>query len=301
MMGDRNDLGRHRQAFQQNQFDVVVDLLLSSESQAQQLIETFRGVTGRIVAVSSMDVYRAWGVFYRTEPGELQELPVHEDSELRTRGIAYPPEVLKKVQEIFPWMNDEYEKIKVEKAVMTNPEIPGTVVRLPMVYGPGDPLHRFHFLLRRIADGRKNILFAEDVAAMHTPRGYVENVAHAICLAATFQRASGRIYNVCEPTSLSELEWAKKIAKLAHWDGDLIVLPHDQAPKHLRMPGNTAQHLVASSDRIRRELEYQEQVSPDEGMRRTMHWEADHPPQKPMAVFDYPAEDEALRQRKAAS
>lgn len=44
------------------------------------------------------------------------------------------------------------------------------------------------------------------------PRVCVENVAAAIALAATDDRAAGRIYNVCEEPPFSELEWAQQIA-----------------------------------------------------------------------------------------
>src|SRR5919106_5705913 len=39
--------------------DVVVDVVLSSGTQARELMQLFRGHARRIVAVSSMDVYRA--------------------------------------------------------------------------------------------------------------------------------------------------------------------------------------------------------------------------------------------------
>ena len=301
IIGDRNRLGEHHDLFRKKKFDLIIDMILSSERQARELMDTFRGLTARVVAPSSMDVYRAWGVFYGFEPGGLQEMPVTEDSELRTSHIPYPPEVLKKVQQIYPWVDDEYEKINVEKAVLNDRDLPGTVLRLPMVYGPGDPVHRFHFLLKRIGDGRQTILFADDVAALRTPRGYVENVAHAIALAATSERASGHIYNVCEPVAFSELDWARKIAAATGWDGNFIVLPHDATPKHLWMPGNAAQHLVASSDRIRKELGYREVISLDESIHRTIDWEREHPPANPMAQFDYPAEDAAISGIKAAS
>jgi nucleoside-diphosphate-sugar epimerase len=81
-----------------------------------------------------------------------------------------------------------------------------------MVYGPGDRLRRFYPVVKRIADGRDHIIFAEALAAWRSPRGYVENVAAAIAQAATDDRAERRIYNVCEEPSFSELEWARKIA-----------------------------------------------------------------------------------------
>ena len=140
-------------------------------------------------------------------------MPLTEESELRRNLHPYPPGTLQHLRKIFPWMTDDYDKIPAERIVMNDPELPGTVLRLPMVYGPGDPLHRFYPVVKRVADGRRHIIFAQPLAAWRSPRGYVENVAAAIALAATDDRAIGRIYNVGEEPSFSELEWAQKIAR----------------------------------------------------------------------------------------
>jgi nucleoside-diphosphate-sugar epimerase len=301
ILGNREFLQDHQPEFRRQKFDVVVDFVLSSGRQAQQLMDTFRGIAGRVVALSSMDVYRAWGVFYGMEPGGLQDLPLTEDSELRTSRITYPPEVLKKVQTIYGWLNDEYDKIPVEQAVLSDSKLPGTILRLPMIYGPGDPLHRFHTILKRLDDGRKQLIFADDVAPLRTPRGYVENVGAAIALAAASAQSAGRLYNVCEAESFGELDWARKIAAVDGWDGDFVVLPHDRTPKHLLWPANTAQHVVASSERIRQELGYRELIPREEAIRRTIAWERANPPAQPLAQFDYDAEDQALAQFKATA
>lgn len=301
ILGDRQFLQDHQPEFRRQKFDVVVDFVLSSGRQAQQLMDTFRGIAGRVVALSSMDVYRAMGVFYGFEPGGLQELPLTEDSDLRTSRNVYSPEALKNVRAVYGWVDDEYDKIPVEQAVLSDPELPGAVLRLPMIYGPGDPLHRFHAMLKRMDDGRKQILFADDVARLRTPRGYVEDVGAAVALTATSPQAAGRIYNVCEAESFSELDWARKIAAATGWDGEFVVLPHDRTPKHLHWPGNTAQHMVASSERIRKELGYCELLPCEESIPRTIGWERANPPLQPLAQFDYPAEDEAISQFKATA
>ena len=77
---------------------MVVDFVLSSGRPAQQLMDTFRGIAGRVVGLSSMDVYRAWGVFYGFDTGGLQELPLTEDSELRNSRNVYPPEALDRMR-----------------------------------------------------------------------------------------------------------------------------------------------------------------------------------------------------------
>ena len=150
-------------------------------------------------------------------------------------------------------------------------------------------------------DQRPAIIFSDDMAAWRTPRGYVENVADAVVLAAASESGVGRIYNVCEEESFSELDWAKKIGAATGWKGEFVVLPRERAPLHLRHPGNAAQHLVASSQRIRQERGYREAVPREEAIRRTIIWERAHPPQQVLfGAFDYAAEDAALRARATA-
>ena len=293
--GDRNQLNASAQELKHFAPDVVIDLVISSGPQAEELMNIFRGATRRVVMLSSIDVYRAVGISQGTESGPLLEVPLTEESELRRILHLYPPEVLQVMRKIFPWVTDDYDKIPAERIVMNDRELPGTVLRLPMVYGPGDPLHRFYPVVKRIADGRRHIIFPEPLAAWHSPRGYVENVAAAIALAATDERAARRIYNVCEEPSFSELEWARKIAAAMPWDGDFVVLPNEHTPQHLQKPGNASQHWTASSARIRQELGYQEPVAIEEAIRRTICWERENPlADALLAQFDYAAEDAAI-------
>lgn len=278
--------------------DVVIHLVLSSGSQAEELMSLFRGVTGRVVMLSSIDVYRAVALSHGLESGPLEPVPLTEESELRRSRHPYPAEMLRGMRQIFPWVMDDYDKIPAEDAVMNDRELAGTVLRLPMVYGPGDRLHRFYPIVKRIADGRDRILFAETLAQWRSPRGYVANVAAAIALAATDSRAAGRGYNVCEEPSFSELEWARKIAREMQWNGEFVVLPAERTPAHLLRPGNAAQHWTASSARIRRELGYREPMAIEQAIRETIQWELENPPAAPVApVFDYAAEDAAVTVR----
>jgi nucleoside-diphosphate-sugar epimerase len=295
IQADRNCLAACRAPIEHFAPEVVIDLILSSGEQARHLMSEFRRLPARVVALSSMDVYRAWGIVRQIEPGPLEPLPITEDSPLRTVRELYSPEGLRMLQKVFSWVDDHYDKIAVEEAVLNTPGIVGTVVRLPMVYGPGDPLHRFFPLLKRIADGRPCMLFADDLAAWRGPLGYVDNVAHAIALAATSVQAGGRVYNVCHEPALPEMEWQTKIAKQTHWTGKFVVLPRERTPAHLLQPGNAAQHLVVSSERIRKELRYKESVAMEEGIRRTIAWEQRNPPPviNPQQ-FDYAAENRAL-------
>lgn len=293
IQGDRNRLSDYEDQLREFAPDIIVDLILSSGEQALQLM---RGkIAQRVIAISSMDVYRAWGVLQQVESGALDPLPITEDSPLRSARRLYRPETLEKLQNVFTWINGDYDKIAVEEAIASDPAGRWTILRLPMVYGPGDPLHRFFPLLKRFADGRPSILLSQDFAAWRGPRGYVENVAHAIAVVATSDKANGRIYNICEEPNLSDLLWQTKIAKQINWPGKFVILPKEKTPKHLLLPGNTAQHVVVSSDRIRTELGYAEPVGKEEALRRTIAWEQRNPPGAiDLQQFDYPAEDAAL-------
>jgi len=295
IQGDRNRLAEYREKIQRFSPDVIIDLILSSGEQAHQLMSTSRGLARRVVAVSSMDVYRAWGVLQGSEPGPLQPIPLTEDSPVRTNRQLYSPETVKMMQSIFGWLDNGYDKVAVEEAILNSSDTAATVLRLPMVHGPGDPLRRLFPLLKRFSDGRSTVLIADDLAAWRAPRGYVENIAHAIALAAASEQAAGRVYNICDEPTVSELEWQTRIGRGAQWSGKFVVLPRERTPRHLLQPGNAAQHIVASSQRIRTELGYKEVVNIDEAIRRTMVWEKNNPPTtiNPQQ-FDYDAEDAAL-------
>jgi nucleoside-diphosphate-sugar epimerase len=295
IQGDRNRLAEYREKIQTFSPDVIIDLILSSGEQAHQLISTSRGLARRVLALSSMDVYRAWGVLQGSEPGPLQPLPLTEDSPLRTNRQLYSPESLQMMQSIFGWVDNRYDKVAVEEAILNSSDTAATVLRLPMVHGPGDPLRRLFPLLKRFSDGRSTVLIADDLATWRAPRGYVENVAHAIALAAASEQAAGRVYNICDEPTVSELEWQTRIGRGAQWSGKFVVLPRERTPRHLLQPGNAAQHIVASSERIRTELGYKEVVDIDDAIRRTIAWEQNNPPTTiNQQQFDYDAEDAAL-------
>lgn len=178
---------------------------------------------------------------------------------------------------------------------MGQPDLPGTILRLPAVYGPGDYQHRMFNYLKRMLDNRPAILLEDKVAAWRWQHGYVENIADALVLAVTDVRASRRIYNVGEPFSLSVAERVEHIARAANWAGRIVTLPTDQMPASMREDANVAQHIIVDSSRIRNELGYQESIALEEAFKRTITWEsANLPAEFEAKDFDYAAEDEVL-------
>jgi nucleoside-diphosphate-sugar epimerase len=281
MRGDRRRLAQHAEELRRFAAEAVVDMIALTEEDARSLRAVFRGFARQVVVLSSGDVYRAYGVFARLEGVPLEPVPLTEDAPLRqafffSRSSASGPD---------DPMHD-YEKILVEQTVLSDPDLPATVLRLPMVYGPGDYQHRLYPYLARMDAGRRVILMNECWARWRCPRGYVDDMAMAIALAAANDRAAGRVYNVAEPTAYTEVEWLGLIADVVGWLGQVVAVPRGRLP----VPFNTDQHLIMDTSRIRQELDYHETVPTDEAFRRTSAWERANPPDRPV---DY-AEENAV-------
>jgi nucleoside-diphosphate-sugar epimerase len=293
--GDRDRLADFRDEFARLAPEVVVDMVPYTDGQARAVQDTFRGVARRVVALSSGDVYRAYGIVRRTEDGPPEPVPLTEAASLRTRLFQERGPTPRDPADPLRWL-DDYEKILVEQAVLGDPDLVGTVLRLPAVYGPGDPQRRLWPYVKRMDDGRPVILLAEGLACWRWTRGYVEDVARAVTAAIFNDRAAGRVYNVGEPDALTEADWVRAIGEAAGWHGRVVAVPPGRLPEGVRrrqfVQLNYAQPLVTDTARIQQELGYRETVEQVEALRRAMAWQRANPPEKiDQAEFDYAAED----------
>jgi nucleoside-diphosphate-sugar epimerase len=219
-------------------FDTVIHMLAMGQDDAEAAVASFRGRAARLIVASSGDVYRAYGRLTGLEPGPVEPMPLTEESPVRTVLFPY------RTAESGPQWMRSYEKILVERVVLSDRELPATILRLPKVYGGG-----------------KN----DDLTTMYGVRnhpewrwthGYVENVAAAIVLAAMHSVAGGRIYNVGE-------EYTPTVAER------LSKLPSAQIAVNSQ-PLNYDQEMVYDTSRIRSELSYREIVPYEKGLRRSL-------------------------------
>ncbi len=284
--GDRDTLPEHRMAFAAFAPDVVLHGICMTQAHAEAAVEVFSGLAPRLVMLSSCDVYRAFGRVLRTEPdsdGPPGPLPIAEDAPLRVVLRPYGDAV----------RIPGYDKIPAERALLDAPALSTSVLRLPMVYGPGDHRHRIYGYVRRMADGRPRILLGETVAAWRPCRAYVEDVAHAITLAV--EKGQRRVYNVGDTHDLSEKAWVEAIGAVFGWRGRVVTAPDAALPEHLRFEGDARHHLTLDTRRIRDELGFAETASLTEALRATIDFTAKHPPIGEMAPpLNYAAEDAAI-------
>lgn len=274
--------------------DVVLDMIAFAECDALSVVRVFAGAAERLVVISSQDVYQAYARVQGTEPGDPDPIPLTEDSPLRERRFPYRGTSPRAPDDPLRWL-DHYDKVLVERAACSAPDLPCTILRLPAVYGPGDPQHRLLPYLKRMDDGRQAILLNEQTARWRWTRDYVENTAAAIALAITDPRAAGRIYNLGESRARSTTEWIHDIALAAGWHGEVVAAPDYQLPEDLQSHAGMDQELVVDCMRIREELGYSPPVSRYEGFRRTVAWErANRPDPLDPALYDYATEDAIL-------
>ncbi len=289
ILGDRNNLNDFSAEFKRLGPDIVLDMMLLYQVQAEQLMSTMAGVAKRLVVASSCDVYFNFGLMIGTESGDPDIGRISEQSHLRENYYPYREKVKSHEDPMY-----FYDKIPVEKIVLSNPDLPATVLRLPMVYGPGDYRHRFHEYVKRMADRRPAIMLEESQPKWRMTRGFSENCAEAICLAVENEKASGRIYNVGDSDTLTEKEWILRLGKIFGWNGKVVTQPNDKLPGHLRTDTNWHYDLDVDTSLIRNELGFREHVSRDTALRRTIEWQLTNPPPPGDADFDYAAEDKAL-------
>ena len=269
--------------------DVVLHMFPVGEDDTRAAIARFMGIARRIVAISSGDVYRAYGRLLGLEPGPPETVPLNEDAPVRETLFPYRHAASGPTD----WMY-HYEKILVERVLFAG-RLPATVLRLPPVYGTGDPYHRFRPYIKRMQDGRPVILLEASQAVWRWTHGYVEDVAGAIAAVTLDDRAIGKVYNIGEAVAPTVEERVRRIGELTGWTGQVAFLDGDRLPEHLRVPFEAGQDLVMDTQRVRSELGWREMVSADDGMRRTIGWEQANPSAAgdPTAA-EYAAEDRAF-------
>jgi nucleoside-diphosphate-sugar epimerase len=289
VLGDRRSIGDHAPQLRDFRPRVVIDMIGYTEVEARTAAEALRGVAERTVVVSSQDVYRAFDRFRRLAAGPVEPVPYAEEAPLRER--MYPYRGRDEGQD--PWVRD-YDKILVERASREAGGPAVTVLRLPMVYGPGDRQHRILPYLKRMDDDRPAILLEEGQAGWRWTRGFAVDVGTAIVRAAVDEEAEGRTYNVGEAETLTEADWVRAIGRAAGWSGEVVAVPAGLWPASRTGAVDWTQSLVADTSRIRRELGFEETVGREEGLRRTVEWERENPPLLEPGQFDYAADDRLL-------
>ncbi|MCU0480222.1 MAG: NAD-dependent epimerase/dehydratase family protein [Anaerolineae bacterium] len=269
ILGDMNHLTDYRAEFAKFAPDVVLHNMVLTENQANQLVDTCKGLVKRVVMTSSMDVYQDFGRVLGLEDSPIQTDILTEESPLRTG--RYPRRSMAGDDTNHIFYN--YDKIPCEEIILNTPDIQGTVLRLPMVFGERDKQRRLYTWVHLMKKGSHMIFMDETQAMWRSTYGYVENVAQAMALTCVDERASGQIYNIADGI-FDTLGMAYKVKAVMKWDGRFAVKLG--LPEALRF-GAVPQSLQVSSEKIERHLGFVRKISFDEGIARTVAWDLANP------------------------
>ena len=278
--GDRRDYPLFQADLARLSPEAVVDVIPMNADDTRAVVEAVRGRIRRSVHISSGDVY-----------APDQPIPISEDAPVRCAEVVELP----LDDTILP-----YSKVAVEAEIREAQgagDFPATIMRLPAVYGPGDPVAREWFFVKRVLDGRSRIALPDGGLSLFH-RGYVDDVARAVVLALESPEAAGRTYNVGHERVLTVRGIAELVAEVMDHEWEIVSVPADLLPP--TNPYAAPYHLVYDLSLIRTELGYRESVSLEEGMQRTVAWLVANPPTPETwgltrylrhDAFDYAAED----------
>jgi nucleoside-diphosphate-sugar epimerase len=271
---DRMELGAHRRELAAFGPDAAVDCRALTRADSEIVLDTLPAGL-RLVVISSIDVYRAFGAL--NQDLETDPVPLDEDSAVRPTRYPY--------RGLMPGM-EHYDKLDVEDLYLARG---ATSVRLPMVYGEHDYQLREDFILRRLRAGRARIPFG--AGTWLACRAYVRDVARGVHLVLESPDAAGHVFNLCEDRTYSMRMWSRMILDAAGSTAELVRVSDDLLPEDLKPTGNMSQHIVASAQKARSTLGWTTS-DPAESLGTSVRWHLANPPPNPDP--DFSADDRAL-------
>jgi len=272
--GERKELAAHRDELAAFKPDAAIDCRALTRTDSKIAIDALPAGL-RLVVISSLDVYRAFGAV--NEDRETDPVPLDEESPVRTNRYPYRGKM--------PGM-DDYDKLDVEDVYLSHG---ATSLRLPMVYGPHDYQLREDYLLRRVRAGRSRIPFGAGMWL--TCRGYVNDIARGVHLVLSTPATAGQVFNLCEDRTYSMRMWSRMILDAAGSDAELVRVSDELLPEDLKATGTMSQHIAATARKARSMLGWTTS-DPEESLRATVRWHLAHPP--PNANDDFSADDRAI-------
>lgn len=271
---ERAELLSHRSELAEFRPDAAIDCRALTRADAETAIAALPAEI-RLVVISSVDVYRAFGAL--NDDLETDPVPLDEGSPVRPNRYPYRG----KMEGM-----DDYDKLDVEDSYLARG---GTSLRLPMVYGERDYQRREEFILRRVRAGRTRIPVG---AGMWLAcRGYVRDLARGARLALESSTAAGEVLNLCEDRTFSMAMWSRMILDAAGSDAQLVRVPDDLLPEDMTPTGTMTQHIAASAHKAKVMLGWTT-TDPLETLRTTVAWHLANPPADENA--DFSADDRAL-------
>ena len=243
------------------------DLIIATYGRIRYVAEVAGDYTDRLITVGGSPCYRGVLQPEVLHPSGLQ-IPIREEA----------PKVPTEEEFRFGYL------VRIsEDAVMqghAEGRYIGTHFRYPVVYGPRQLTPAVWSVMRRLMDKREYIVLPDGGLTL-TSRGYSENIAHAVLLAARQPEvAAGQIYNCADELQFTLAQWIDVVSRAMNGKLEIISVPDMYAypARSLMMFYGSSHHQLFDLYKVKSELGYKDIVPPLEALERTVQWYQDNPP-----------------------
>ena len=247
-----------RDALGESSWDVIVAMY----GRLRTIARLTKGRCDHFVSVGGVPAYRGWTDAWQFDPPGMP-VPVREDADL----VADPA-----IEE------KGYRIVRTEEAVYAHhPE--AAHFRYPYLYGPYQPVPREWSVVRRIRDGRRRIIVADDGLTLHH-HCYTENCAAAVVVGIEHpERSRGTIFNVADEEVLTVRQVVELCAVELGVDLEIVSMPYDLAvPAWPLLAQPLPTHRVLDVSRLHHQLGFRDVVPARDAVRRTARWLMDNQP-----------------------
>lgn len=237
-------------------WDVVVDNLGYSAEDAEKLVKAFP-TAKHLIFDSSVSVYR-----FSKNPYPQPLFSQSVDSSVR------PP------QEDPNDIHWKYArgKIEAEEVIRKKCEVPWTIIRPPVVYGPDDPTERGFWYLVRLLEGGPLILANGGVQSFRL--SYSKDVAQAFLKAALNPKAHQKSYFIGQKEIITLKDFLDESAKHLGVSPQYVSIPSEIAGE-LAGPHGSMINIIPEISEAERDLN----LSPtpfSQFIKETTHWFKEH-------------------------
>ncbi|MGE3075090.1 MAG: NAD-dependent epimerase/dehydratase family protein [Dehalococcoidia bacterium] len=256
------------------------DIAVCTSGRLRALALELAGKVRRLVGITGQPVYL--GTMNPTPLGTLP-LPIPEDAPRQYDANNYTGKVAIGEDQLF-----EQHAAKAFEAV---------VVRYPGVYGARGHLAHEWAVVKRILDGRAQMLLPQG-GITHFQRGYIENLGRLVYLAATVPAAAGEAFNSGDERVMSARGVAEAIVHELGAKLEFIDVPADESRGFYPLAQKS--NLILDFSKARRILGYKDVVDVERATRATARWLFENPGFGPSVSpafggnFDYDLEDRLI-------
>jgi nucleoside-diphosphate-sugar epimerase len=238
IVGDRTDYDDFDAKLAGKSFDAVIDNLAFKTEDAESVVRTLRGKTGKYLVASTVSIYGGPGHAHNrrlTGTGPMDHTDQFVDlaaecpiSETSVDSAAVP----------YSYDDTEHEyaqgKRQIERYLSEAGDFPWVAMRVPATMGPEDPSLRFWWYQQRVQDGRPIVL--RDGGSNVFRIGFRDDIARAFIDAMNSPNTAGNIYNICQGEIPTQRHYLEVLASACGTELNTVAAPADACDKLSGLP-----------------------------------------------------------------